>query len=347
MSIASTFNRWLNRLYKTVAILLVLLAVLISAFRLFLPYVESYRVDFQDYLNELIQTNISIGSLNVTWQGTGPTIEMGNVSLVDNEQASVFIKQVDLHVDFWQSISQQQLISSNLILTGADINVDQDLWQREVTTPLDSTKKNDVTQGLKKDKETDDFELITNLFLNRLTQFTIRNSNIVVKNEALTRDFLINKLIWLNDDDLHQAQGSVVLNGISSNNFQLRLKLTGENISELNGQVYLEGNHLDITPWLDNLLAIDNDKTKTDISFGTWLTIKNSVVERFQVELAENKMVWQFENEQQSLTLGQGQLLLVKGKQKNSFKLFSTPLSLQFNQESSQNITLILNKESG
>ncbi len=344
MSITNTFNRWLNRLYKTVAILLVLLAVLISAFRLLSPYVENYHVDFQDYLNNRLQTNIIIGSFGIAWQGTRPTIVLGEVSLVDNEQASVHIKQLTLQIDFWRSISQQKLISSNLVLTGAKVNVSEGLWQKEATSES-LTGKNTQDNSVKNIKEANDFELVANVFLNRLNQFTIRDSHIVINNETLTRGFHINKLTWLNKGGLHQAQGSVVFNGLSSNNLQLRLKLQGDNISELNGQVYLEANHLDITPWLDSLLAIDNDETKTDISFATWLTVNSSSVERLQVELAENNMSWLFENKQQNLTLGQGQLLLVKGKQKESLKLFSTPLSLKFNQQSPQNLTLMLNKK--
>ncbi|MFQ3339172.1 MAG: hypothetical protein ACI9VO_001959, partial [Colwellia sp.] len=74
MSIVSTSSRWLNRLYKTVAILLVLLAVLISALRLFLPYVHHYQLPLQNYLNEQFQANISIGKLSMTWQSSGPIL---------------------------------------------------------------------------------------------------------------------------------------------------------------------------------------------------------------------------------------------------------------------------------
>ena len=82
MSIVSTSNRWLNRLYKTVAILLVLLAVVISAFRLFLPYVHHYKLPLQNYLNETSQTNIAIGTLSMTWQRSGPILLIGDVQVL-------------------------------------------------------------------------------------------------------------------------------------------------------------------------------------------------------------------------------------------------------------------------
>ena len=97
MSIVGTSNRWLNRLYKTVAILLVLLAVLISAFRLFLPYVHHYRLPLQNYLSESSNANIEIDSLSMIWQRSGPILILGDVQILETESASVFIEQLELH----------------------------------------------------------------------------------------------------------------------------------------------------------------------------------------------------------------------------------------------------------
>jgi uncharacterized protein (TIGR02099 family) len=337
MSIVSTSNRWLNRLYKTVAILLVLLAVIISAFRLFLPYVHHYRLPLQNYLNEQSQANISIGTLSMTWQRSGPVLIIGDVQVLDTESASVFIKQLELHVDFWRTLSEQNLISQNLILSGAKANVTDRLWlngntDKATVAPDNNSDANDVS-------------VISDLFLNRIKRFSILDSQITVRNEAITRNIQLNQLDWLNTEDRHQAQGSVVLNGLSSNNLQLSLDLQGEEGSELTGQVYLQANHIDITPWLDKVLVLDNDKTKTDINFSAWLRVKNSEVNRLQIDFTKSNMGWLFEQKKQQLTLEQGQLLLVKGNEKRSFKLYSTPLALKFNDQPSQQFTVMLAKK--
>ncbi|PKI13143.1 YhdP family protein [Colwellia sp. 12G3] len=337
MSIVSTSNRWLNRLYKTVAIVLVLLAVLISAFRLFLPYVHHYRLPLQNYLNEKSQTNISIGTLSMTWQKSGPILIIGDVQILNTERASVFIKQLELQVDFWSTISQQNLISKNLILSGATADVSEKLW-------LD--KKDDDSSGkLIKDTEADDISVISDLFLNRITRFSILDSQITVRNKAITRSIRVNQLRWLNTGERHQAEGSVVLNGLSSNNLQLKLDLQGNKGSELTGQMYLQANQIDITPWLDNVLVLEDDKTKTDINFSAWLRVTSSEVNRLQINFSDSSMHWQFENKKQKLTLDQGQLLLVKGKAERNFKLYSTPLSLQLNEQESQRFSVMLAKQ--
>ena len=125
MSIVSVSNRWLNRFYKILAIMLVLLAVLISAFRLFLPYVENYRQDFQDYINNNYQTNIVIGGLGMSWQSSGPTLIANRVTLVDSNDAYVYINHLEVQVDFWATLTTQRLTSSHLIFDGAIVALKQ------------------------------------------------------------------------------------------------------------------------------------------------------------------------------------------------------------------------------
>jgi len=337
MNIVSISNRWLNRLYKTVAIVLVLLAVLISAFRLFLPYVQHYKLPLQNYLNEVSQANIVIGSLSMTWQGSGPTLIIGDVQVLETKKASVFIKQLEMHIDFWRTLKDGNLISKNLILSGVDANVSEQLWQsNKVKEPLDKVKK---------DSEADDITVISNLFLNSINRFSIRDSQITVRNKAITRSIKLNHLRWLNTGERHQAEGSVVLNGLSSSNLQLKLDLQGNKGSALTGKIYLQANQIDITPWLGNVLVLDDDKTSTDINFSAWLRVKNSEVNRLQIDFSDSSINWRFEEKQQALVLEQGQLLLVKGKTPQSFNLYSTPLSLQLNDQASYQFKAMLAKQ--
>ena len=180
MSIVSTSNRWLNRLYKTVAILLVLLAVVISAFRLFLPYVHHYKLPLQNYLNETSQTNIAIGTLSMTWQRSGPILLIGDIQVLETERASVFIEQLEMQVDFWRTLTERSLISKDLLISGARVNLSEKLW-------LGSKENEDTLGKVKKDSEANDIEVISDLFLNRIKRFSIRDSQIIVRNEAITR----------------------------------------------------------------------------------------------------------------------------------------------------------------
>lgn len=336
MSVTSVSNRWLNRLYKILAILLVLLAVLISAFRLLLPYVEHYKEDFQTYINETNQTNIVIGGLGMSWQRWGPTIVSKQVTLIDSDDAYVYIDHIEMQIDFWKSITKQRLISSNLILDGAQLKLSQGAWSSEEPA-IEAATTSDGTAPA-------DFELISTIFLNRLNKFTLRNSHIVIYNQDLERNFHISNLDWHNRGSRHQAQGNIIVDELSTNNLNLKIDLTGDTVDELKGLMYLEANHLDITPWLDTVLALDNDKTKADIGFSAWLKVSGGKIERLQVALHDNHISWQDEKGQHNLSLSAGQLLLVKGKSLASFKLFSTPMNMEFNQQGEQEYIVQMNK---
>lgn len=340
MSIASVSNRWLNRLYKILAIMLVLLAVLISAFRLFLPYVEHYRQGFQDYINDNNHTNILIGGLGMSWQRSGPTLIANRVTLVDTDGAYVYVDHLEVQVDFWATLTTQRLISSNLILDGAVVSLDQSIWHTQENKEV---KNESISPS--SNEQLDSLQQISDLFLNRINHFSLVDSKISIKNNNLEHYFRINNLHWLNSGERHQAQGNITVDELSSNNLNLKIDINGQSIDELKGLMYVEANHLDITPWLDNFLTIDNDKIKADIGFSAWLKVSDGSVERLQLSLHDNFISWQKKPKQRhNLTLSAGQLLLVRGKKAASFKLFSTPLFLQLNQEEIQEYIVQMNK---
>lgn len=346
MSIASVSNRWLNRLYKILAIMLVLLAVLISALRLFSPYVEHYRQDFQDYVNESNHTNLVIGGLGMNWQRSGPTLIANRVTLLDDNGAYVYVHHLEIQIDFWSSLTTQTLISSNLILDGAIVSLEQNIWDS-----AQSSVEKENTAELKATEQVNGFKQITDIFLNRINRFSLKNSKISIKNNALERHFRVNNLYWLNFGERHQAQGNITVDELSSNNLNLKIDINGQSGNELEGMVYIEANHLDITPWLDSVFTLDNDNTEADISFDAWLKIDEGSIERLQISLDDNLISWQ-ENiadnpvtARHSLALSTGQLLLVKGQKTDSFKLFSTPLSFQFDQAQAQEFTIQLHKK--
>jgi uncharacterized protein (TIGR02099 family) len=339
MSIVSVSNRWLNRLYKILAILLVCLAVLISACRLLLPYVENYRQDFQDYINNINQTNLVIGSLGMSWRGSGPTLIAKQVTLIDTVEAHITVEYMEIQVDFWATIMAQQLISSDLVLDGAKVKVYQSAW-----TPRDTHNVKQTKSNLSVNKEPSDFEKISSIFLNRIHRFSLRNSQISIHKDAIERNFHINNLFWLNGSGRHQAQGNIIVNELSSNNLSLQIDLNGSSFEALQGVIYVEANHLDVTPWLDSVLVLENDSTKADIGFSAWLEVNKGNVEQLKVDLHENQISWKTQDKEHNLALSKGQLLLVKGKDPESFQLYSTPLLLQFNNQEQQEHSIQINK---
>ena len=351
MNLVKTSNRWLNRLYKTLAILLVLVAVFTSTLRLLLPYVENYKTHLEDYLNSNNNTQISIGSLAMSWRNLGPILVIKNVQLLDTEQAYVFIEELDLQVDFWKSITRQQLISERLILKGAKIFIDEGLWNTIEDKPNTNTNTNttagsnlsDPTQKPTEQADSFAFAQVANLFLNRISTFSILDSEINIGDEK-GRRFKIVRIRWHNEGDTHKAQGRVILDDLSDTQVKVSIDLKGDTAQSLMGKVYLHAKQLDITPWLKQYLAVNNDNSSSSISFDAWARIRNSEVDRLQVDLYDNEVSWNSPSRQQ-IKLSPAQLLLVQNKSTEGFTLYSTPFSLSVNDYQATPFKLFMKKK--
>lgn len=326
MSVSKVSNRWLNRVYKCIAILLVIFAVLISGLRLFLPYAHNYRIELQDYINTNYNSDIVIGSLNMSWQSSGPILVASNVSVLQTDSTEVFISGFNVQVDFWRSLQQRQLVTKDFAIEGLKVLVDRDL--------------------LAKGTNSDDSNLLDNvskLFLQQISKFSVDDSQIIVKTPGGERTFLIDELFWVNQGKHHQAKGSVILDGVTSNNLQLDLNVTGETLKEMHGQLYIQANQLDITPWLDRVFAIDEQDTHSSVNFNAWLTITKGKAERLLVDLGENQVAWSWQDKDKLFAISPGHLVIDNLSSRNALSGYTSELMVTSDQHIWQPLTIEFN----
>lgn len=328
MSVSRVLNRWLNRLYKSLAIMLVLFAVSISAFRLFLPYAHHYKTAFEDYINSTFNASVEIESISMRWQEFGPTLVATNINLLRTQTSAIDIEKMDIRVNFWDSISSRKLISHYLTLEGVKVIYDQ---------TAESKGKLPANEEVLLDN-------ISNLFLKQLGQFSVNNSEVVVKKADGAHVFKINHLNWLNEGNNHLASGDVRVDGVSSNHLKLLLNVKGDKRESLVGKVYLQANELNITPWLDRVLAVGNDKTNSNLNFDAWLSINNGRPTSLQVELRENQISWQQNKTVQRIAINDGQLSFIKKAQGREFYLRTSPLTVFQNDNEWQPMTIQVQK---
>jgi len=306
------------------AILLVLFAVLISALRLFLPYAHNYQQDVQDYINTRYNSQIVIGSLDMGWTKKGPTLVTENVSLLNTAAVEIFIEKIDVSFDFWQSLSERRLITKDFTLSGAKV----------------------LLESLESTPDSDEFamEQIIELFFERIGQFSLQNSQLIVRADESKKTFLIRQLDWLNEGDRHRAKGDVIVDGLTSNYLKVLLDVKGNEFSDMDGQLYLKANQLNITPWLGKIFVIEDDKTHSEINFNAWLKIEKGSAQQLELVLGENEISWQDQDQVQVITLNSGGFVASNFSNLNQFSLHSTPLSLVINDKPWQPINIQLRK---
>ncbi|WP_259363085.1 YhdP family protein [Colwellia sp. MB3u-4] len=329
MSVSTVLNRWLKRLYKLLAILLVAFAVSISLLRLFLPYAHNYRQAVEDYLNNSYKSNISIGSLSMGWGQLGPTLITQQVELLSNDKSKIYLDSLAVELDFWRSMRSGKLVTQNFVISGAELVFEQAALANsavEIST-----------------NEADNKDLITSLssiLLEQISRFSIRDSHVLYHTLSGVRAFTINELFWVNENNQHRANGTIIVDGLSSNNLKVLLDFQGPRFDQLSGQAYLEANDIDITPWLGTLLAIKDANTHSAINFSAWLKLNTGKPEFIQVALGDNEITWQHQGKAQKFEIIGGDFQ-IKILDELVFNLASSPLTVKRNGRETNKISLM------
>ena len=255
--------------------------------RLLLPYMHNYRTELQNHINATYNTDIHIGALTMDWQKVGPVLVANNVRLVNTDATVVFIEHLDIKVNFWRSLQHRTLITRGLTLDGAKVVVD--------TTKLANNAVSDQDSSV--------YERLSDVFLLHVNKFSLSNSQIVVRTESGDKKLALKHLNWLNQGDRHRASGEVLAQGLATNTASVLLDFTGSEISEMSGQVYLQGQRVNITPWLGRALTLDNDKTYSELNWQSWLTIEQGQASQFLLAIDDSKLRWIDDNQEHEIML--------------------------------------------
>ncbi|WP_371188023.1 YhdP family protein [Thalassotalea maritima] len=316
-SVWAFINTWLNRLYKSLAILLVLLAVLITSARVLLPYADNFKQDIEAYVNQVYRGDVSIGELSAGWQGFGPTLIVRDVVLSDSEMLAITIDEVDVSLDVLFSVKNRQLKIKDLMLHGVEVKID------ETQTTTGSEQGNA------------DIDAVYDLVFHKLSRFSVVDANILHISKLRERSLRITKLAWHNEDERHQAIGKVDVIGFSSNGAKLIVDLRGANRHELHGDIFVQATNIDVTDWLSSVLGEYAEQFTSQINFDTWITIDAGKVTEAHVNLGENHLSWQFEDEQQQLLIPAAQLSIYRQSagHQSAFSLRSSDIAWQLNEQ--------------
>lgn len=295
-----------------------------------MPYAHHYRNDVENYLNNTYDSNITIGSLAMGWEKFGPTLIVQQIQLIKDENTEIFVDSLEVELDFWRSLRQRKIVTQDFVISGAKISVN------DASMPTGSESSETDPES---EPETSLRESIESVFLERIARFSIQNSHVYYLTQRGERAFSIKQLYWLNDGAKHKATGAISLDGISSNNIKLVADFTGESIHNLDGKVYLEANKINITPWLDRVLVLEDENTHSSINFNAWLSIADGRAISAQIALGENEMSWQHQEKLETFSISNGHVF-IQAKPLNRFQVSTTPLSIQRNTQEPQSLTL-------
>lgn len=135
-------------------------------------------------------------------------------------------------------------------------------------------------------------DVVSNLFLERLQQFSISDSRLTVNTESNSQSYALRNVSWLNEGDRHQAVGQMRVAELTRNSALFVLDLFGEPHA-LQGSLYAKGDDVDLSPWFNELTNEQQTLLESRGNFSLWVNIEQGKPSSAQIELAPSLFQWQ------------------------------------------------------
>ena len=116
----------LRYILLTLAVLLVLLALLTAAARIGLPYIAAYKPDIEAGLTEKLQNPVEIGTLDLRWDNFGPELRALDVRVIESDERQVKFDELLIDLNIVKSLWARLPMITELTLVGAELVVEQD-----------------------------------------------------------------------------------------------------------------------------------------------------------------------------------------------------------------------------
>ena len=293
--------RWLKRFYTLAAISLVLFAVILTSARVLFLSVDDYKQQAIEWLIDEYQADISIQDISAGIDFSGMVLTLNNVELLDSEDLPFVLKfeYLFLHLDFWDSVTEQQLNFNRISLQGAKLQLEN---SDEQNTPQSVSQKTELTLNKLRD-----------IFLTQLKKVSVRDSEVnYTDNFGIKKKIIIEQLQWLNKGNDHQGVGLASFpDALGENSLKFIVDLYPKTKNKpLSGNLYLQADNLNVTDYLVEQVNSNALVVEAVVGFEAWATFSSQRIESVQVELKNNQFSWVLLDENYNLGIDFGTLQL-------------------------------------
>ena len=111
----------------TGAVILILLAVIVGLFRLFLPRLPEYQDEIKGWASNAIGMQVEFSSMDARWGLSGPELQFSDAELIrrDNEKRVVAAARVSVGISVTRLLFEQEFEVDRLIISGTSVEIRQ------------------------------------------------------------------------------------------------------------------------------------------------------------------------------------------------------------------------------
>jgi len=240
-SAAGSTARWI---LLFLAICIILIALLLVAARIGLPWLGGYKDKVEVNLSERLNSPVVINDLAVRWEGAGPKLSATGVAVGDSQSGKVTLDEVLINMDVLKSVSQRGPVIDELTLVGAQLAME---------TGSDGRLRLQGVEGTGQAAESDRKNPDVLSWLMDTSRVELLESSITLVTEPgqlpLTIDDL--NITAVNDGDLHQLRVDMQLPEALGGKVEMGLDLVGNSndIKNAEADIHLKADSLKADAW--------------------------------------------------------------------------------------------------
>lgn len=282
----SSGNTWitssLSILWRSATILLVCVAVLLTAIRLSLPHADHINQHVSQYLAQQLNAQVEIGQIAGYWEGNGPHLTLRKVTLAPNATAESQAQGIEfelnniyVEMDLFASLLQWGLVTEKFELQGLQLDLDL----HKAQPPESSNNARDLP------------DLLQDILLNKLEYFSVVDSTVNIKQLHQTQRVDIKNLSWINNGVMHKGLGEIFFNNNPENIAQVSAQLIGQP-ENLHGTVFLETQKIAFGSWLSAYMPQHIELDQSVAQGNAWITIDKSQITQVRGQVTPTQLRW-------------------------------------------------------
>lgn len=261
-----------------VAAIIVLLAVMLSLARLFLPHLTTYRPRIQEWASEVMHQPVRIGEMDADWRGLEPELKFRRVAILskDDQRVLLEVNELGLGIDLLKSLFKWQVEPGWVVLSGANVTLHQDasgkITVNGIATP---TGPNDTSQLQMRD--------IVNWLLNQ-NRIYLEHINLVwYGKDGKVIPVSHIKLRLTNNLLGSELLGAGIVEQPNPSHFQFVLKFNGNVFTDSNfkARLFLDARNVPLNFWLQNHLP-NIDFVNGQARFQMWVDWTGQQLQQIQ-----------------------------------------------------------------
>ncbi len=287
---------FLNLCWQTAAVVLIVLALLVTFARFMMPSLNEYKDSIETTIEQQIGMDISIGAIEGTWDSIGPVIEIKNLHLgydfKDPSAVFTFIQSIKLSVAPFQSLFYRTLITDSLTIDGLSLVINQQQNSEFILT--------NIKQSKAKSTEIDP-ALASSIqdWLQNQSRVTLFKTHLdITLHNGEEFPLTLDEIVFEKGKNIYQLKGLTKLRGNNKVNFVIEADgfLTDP---ETKAQFYISTNTVDIVALPNKAIWDQSEISSGKLDLKIWADWKNSHFDSALISFNVNDFLMAFLDEPQ------------------------------------------------